>query len=81
MIAMGTADLSLARGSAKDWDLAAADLVVHEAGAKLSGLDGKALKYNCKDVRHGPLVASAAGRHNVMLDLAQQAMDKQDRIA
>ena len=76
MIGMGDVDLALARGSAKDWDLAAADLIVHEAGAKLTDLDGAELAYNCKDVRHSTLVASNAERHDEMLDLARNAIDK-----
>lgn len=76
MVAMGDVDLSLARASAKDWDLAAADLIAHEAGARLTDLEGGLLSYNCSDIRHGALVASAASHHNEMLDLALQAMNK-----
>ncbi len=76
MMAMGEIDLALARGSAKDWDLAAADLIVHEADGRLSDLEGSALHYNCRDIRHGTLVASRSSAHNEMLDLARQAMDK-----
>lgn len=76
MIAMGEADLSLARPSAKDWDLAAADLIVHEAGAALTDLNGEQLTYNCKDVRHGGLVSSKSDCHTEMLDLARKAINK-----
>jgi myo-inositol-1(or 4)-monophosphatase len=76
MISMQEIDLSLARGSAKDWDLAAADLIVQEAGAKLTSLDGAQLSYNCHDIRHGTLVASNGNRHDEMLDIARNAIDK-----
>ena len=76
MVAMGTADMSLARASAKDWDLAAADIIAHEALGRLSNMKGDFLRYNCRDVRHGTLVASSAHHHNEMLDLARQAVDK-----
>ena len=76
MIAMGTADMSLARASAKDWDLAAADIIAHEAHGRLSNMNGDHLLYNCRDVRHGTLVASSAHHHDEMLDLARQAVDK-----
>ena len=76
MMAMGEIDLALARSSAKDWDLAAADMIVHEAGGLLTDLDGNRLLYNCRDIRHGTLVASRAGGHDEMLDLARQAMNK-----
>lgn len=77
MVAMDEIDLSLARGSAKDWDLAAADLIVHEAGATLTNIEGETLRYNCRDLRHGSLVASHAENHKQMLEFARQAMDKQ----
>ncbi len=79
MIAMGQIDLSLARGSAKDWDLAAADLIVQEAGAKLTNLQGEQLAYNCRDIRHSTLVASNGVRHDEMLDLARNAIDKRQK--
>lgn len=76
MIGMGHADLSLARSSAKDWDLAAADLIAHEAGACLTDLTGDKPTYNCQDVRHGALVACRAKDQKEMLDLARKAMNK-----
>lgn len=76
MIGMGQADLSLARASAKDWDLAAADLIAHEAGACLTDLTGDKPIYNCQDVRHGALIACRATEHKEMLDLAIKAMNK-----
>lgn len=76
MMAMGEIDLALARSSAKDWDLAAADLIVHEAGGRLTDLQGKTLRYNCPDIRHDTLVASRASDHDEMLDLARKAMNK-----
>lgn len=79
MIAMGQIDLSLARGSAKDWDLAAADLIIQEAEARLTNLDGQQLTYNCHDIRHSTLVASNASRHDEMLDLARNAIDKRQK--
>jgi len=79
LVAMGRVDVALARASARDWDLAAADLIAHEAGARLSDLQGNGLTYNCRSARHGTLVASAAKRHDEMLDLARQAMNKPDQ--
>jgi myo-inositol-1(or 4)-monophosphatase len=53
-------DLALASGNAHDWDLAAADLILREAGGYLAGTDGKPLIYNRVDPRHPALVASGA---------------------
>lgn len=78
MVAMGEADLSLARASAKDWDLAAADLIVTEAGGVLSDMEGDPLTYNCEDVRHGGLICCDEASHQEMLDLAAQAINKRD---
>lgn len=75
MVACGELDVAMARKSAKDWDLAAADLIVHEAGGRLTQLDGSLPSYNCSDVRHEALLAAPAHRHNEMLDLARQAMN------
>jgi len=77
MVASGQTDVAVARASAKDWDLAAADLIAHEAGAALTGLEGKPLKYNCQDVRHGALVCSHRERQNEMLDYVRGAMNNE----
>ena len=74
MVSAGEVHLALARSSAKDWDLAAADLILQEAGGRLSDLSGGPCAYNCRDTRHGTLVASAADSHPAMLDLARRAV-------
>ena len=78
MVAIGDLDVALARASARDWDLAAADLIVHEAGAVLTDLNNQPLTYNCRSTRHGALVASHVDRHEEMLDLARLAMNKKN---
>ncbi|MEL6737036.1 MAG: 3'(2'),5'-bisphosphate nucleotidase CysQ [Pseudomonadota bacterium] len=75
MVACGQTDVAVARASAKDWDLAAADLIAHEAGAMLTGLDGQPLQYNCQDVRHGALVCAHRTHQNEMLDYVRGAMN------
>jgi len=76
MIATGIADLSLARANAKDWDLAAADLIAHESRACLTDLNGSQPVYNRPDVRHGALLACLSADREEMLDLARKAMNK-----
>jgi len=68
MVAMGEIDVAIARASACDWDLAAADLIVHEAGGVLTDMDRSSLLYNCSSTRHGALIACDAQNHNEMLD-------------
>jgi myo-inositol-1(or 4)-monophosphatase len=57
-VAEGRLDAAFAAGNSRDWDLAAADLIVHEAGGEMTSLAGERLVYNLADVRHGLLVAA-----------------------
>ena len=59
----GTLDIAFAGGQSRDWDLAAADLIVHEAGGRMTMLSGEPIGYNRPDVRHGVLVAAGRERH------------------
>lgn len=58
LVATGRIDAAFASPRANDWDLAASDLLVHEAGGRLTGLDGAALRYNQEIPRHGVLAAA-----------------------
>ncbi|MBI3701886.1 MAG: 3'(2'),5'-bisphosphate nucleotidase CysQ [Afipia sp.] len=64
----GTLDAAFAGGNSRDWDLAAADLIVHEAGGKMTTLAGEPLVYNSADVRHGLLVAAGRTRHKHIVE-------------
>jgi len=46
LVASGQFDAALALSAKHDWDLAAADLIVHEAGGLVSGHTGAVLHYN-----------------------------------
>ncbi|MCD2180663.1 3'(2'),5'-bisphosphate nucleotidase CysQ [Rhizobium sp. GN54] len=74
MVADGRIDGTLVKRNAQDWDLAAADLILANAGGGLADLDGKPLTYNRPDVRHdvlcaagssvlGRLISAAGGLH------------------
>jgi len=67
--AHGELDAAIAGGNGHDWDLAAADLLVHEAGGMLSALDGRALTYNRPDPVHGVLIAGGRERHAALVEL------------
>lgn len=60
MVTTGALDLALAREHANDWDLAAADLIVEEAGGMLRDNNGSQLLYNQPRTRHGSLYAANA---------------------
>ena len=56
-------DVAFAGGQSRDWDLAAADLIVREANGKLTDLTGDCVVYNLPEVTHGVLVAAGRDRH------------------
>ena len=62
-VAAGKLDIAFASKNSHDWDLAAADLIVHEAGARLATLDGRTIVYNGAETRHGALAAAGIARH------------------
>ncbi len=57
-VADGTIDAGLVSPDARDWDLAAADLILAEAGGTVTGTDGAALRYNREIPVHGMLIAA-----------------------
>lgn len=71
-VAEGRIDAAFASVNAKDWDLAAADLLVHEAGGAMTNFAGEALVYNLHDPVHGAILAAGRDRHASMLDLMRQ---------
>ena len=68
-VAQGTLELALAGGNSHDWDLAAADLLVHEAGGAITPFGGGPVIYNRRVPRHGGLVAAGRDRHAALIDL------------
>ena len=70
-VAAGKLDVAFASKNSNDWDLAAADLIVHEAGGKLTTLDGRSVVYNSAETRHGALVAAGAARHARVVEITR----------
>ncbi|MDR3422166.1 MAG: 3'(2'),5'-bisphosphate nucleotidase CysQ [Xanthobacteraceae bacterium] len=68
-VAQGAFDVAIAGVDSHDWDLAAADLLVHEAGGALTPADGGAVTYNRPVPRHGMLVAAGRDRHATIIEL------------
>lgn len=71
-VASGVYDAGLTTSDSHDWDIAAADLILAEAGGFLAGLDGAPIAYNRQDPRHGVLAATARTLHPAFRD----ALDK-----
>jgi myo-inositol-1(or 4)-monophosphatase len=59
MVADGGLDGSFVKPNSHDWDLAAADLILREAGGRLLNEHGKAPSYGGAEIRHGALVAGS----------------------
>lgn len=70
-VAEGRIDAAFAGPGSHDWDLAAADLLVHEAGGVLTDFAGESLKYNRLHAAHGALIAAGHARHDALIDLVR----------
>jgi myo-inositol-1(or 4)-monophosphatase len=66
-VAEGSVDVGMISGNARDWDLAAADLVLREAGGLVCDFDGAATRYNRADPVHGWLLAAATALREPVL--------------
>ncbi len=62
-VAQGRLDAAFAGGQSRDWDLAAANLIVQEADGRMTALSGDTIEYNRREVGHGVLVAAGRDRH------------------
>jgi myo-inositol-1(or 4)-monophosphatase len=74
-VADGALDIAIAGGNSHDWDLAAADLLVHEAGGVMTALDGRVPIYNQPEPAHGVLIAGGRGRYTAVIDLIRTQTD------
>lgn len=73
-MAQGVLDAAFASRGSHDWDLAAADLLVHEAGGVMTNLSGRPLGYDQPQAVHDALVAAGPARHGTLIDLVRDRM-------
>lgn len=73
-VAHGALDVAIASPGSHDWDLAAADLLVHEAGGVMTDLTGKPLRFNQPHTRHPALVAAGTARHATLITLMRDRL-------
>lgn len=66
-VATGELDGALAGKNAHDWDLAAPDLLVHEAGGRMTDAAGLVPVYNRAIPVHGALIAAGSELHPLLL--------------
>jgi myo-inositol-1(or 4)-monophosphatase len=71
-VAEGQLDAAFVGGNSRDWDLAAAHLLLQEAGGALTTLQGEHLVFNRREVSHQVLVAAGRERHPRLLQLFGQ---------
>ncbi len=72
-VAAGSLDGCVAVPNAKHWDIAAADLIVREAGVHLLHADGRTPRYDTDSIRHPALVCGTPG----LCDALRQWMSNQ----
>jgi len=73
-VAEGAFEVAMSSPGSHDWDLAAADLLIHEAGGILTNIAGHGLRYNRPDTTHGTLVAAGAARHGTLISLMRDRL-------
>jgi len=67
LVAAGQIAATVATGHKNDWDLAAGDLLVHEAGGRVSDLAGRPLVYNRQQTWQQGMIATGRRRHDAIL--------------
>jgi myo-inositol-1(or 4)-monophosphatase len=72
-IAEGLADATVATTPKHDWDLATGDLIVREAGGKVSTADGAPFLFNRRETRQAGLIAAAPRLHQDIVDALRTA--------
>jgi myo-inositol-1(or 4)-monophosphatase len=77
-VAQGALEAAFSSGGSHDWDLAAADLLVHEAGGVMTDFAGRSLSYNRPHGVHGALIAAGSARHDALIGLVR---DRQAEFA
>jgi myo-inositol-1(or 4)-monophosphatase len=70
-VAHGGLDVAFASADSHDWDLAGADLLVHEAGGTMTSLVGRIMVYDRPVTAHAALLAAGADRHAALLALTR----------
>jgi myo-inositol-1(or 4)-monophosphatase len=75
MAARGAVNFAVAAKNSHDWDIAAADLVLEEAGARLVDASGERLLYNARHVRRGALLAASDSAALRLIEAFRAAID------
>lgn len=69
LVAAGKYDAAISLTEKSDWDVVAADLLVREAGGRVTTADGAPLQYGSEKYRHPSVIATGAYVFDDVLDL------------
>ncbi len=67
LVAGGSVDGAIALRPKSDWDIAAGDLLIGEAGGAMTTSAGEVMRYNRKSVRQESLVAAGPALHRLLM--------------
>jgi myo-inositol-1(or 4)-monophosphatase len=73
LVAAGACDAAVSLGEKADWDLAAADLILTEAGGRACDRRGRAIVYGLSDPVKAGVVAAGANLHPLIMDAVLNA--------
>ncbi len=73
LVAAGTCDGTVSLSQKSDWDIAAAHLLVHEAGGIVTTHDASPLVYNLKTPRHTSVMSAGPALHAALIERTSQA--------
>jgi myo-inositol-1(or 4)-monophosphatase len=72
LVADGSFDATVSLSAKRDWDLAAADVILREAGGRITDSQGAALRYNRPDARQVSMIAAGPALHEEIIHHLRQ---------
>jgi myo-inositol-1(or 4)-monophosphatase len=72
LVACGQADATISLSAKSEWDLAAAALIVEEAGGTITDHHGETHRYNRASPRFPSLVASGKAMHPLLIERTER---------
>ena len=81
MVANGSLDATFVKPNSHDWDLAAADLILGEAGGSIRNAEGERLTYAGPDPVHGALAAGSGALLDMLVDAIARAARQNGSVA
>ncbi len=73
LVAVGSVDATVAMSGESDWDTAAAEVIVSEAGGIVTDLSGALIRYNLEIPRHSGVIVAGPKLHGVLLGSLRRA--------